>query len=175
MRRPALLLSSILTIAIMVPTAEAAIIDTAAGGGPDHLPQLQANLNEPTHIARDGAGNLYIAVGAFSPCKVYKIDPAGTITHFAGNGEIATPAPFGDGGQARDASLTICGGLAVDATGNLYISDTGHGCAQGNCGIGRVRKVDAATGIITTVAGGGLDSPNKGDGGPAVNAVMRPS
>ncbi len=174
MRHAALLVTSLLTIAIMVPAVQAAIIGTAAGGGPDHLPQLLANLNGPTHIAWDGAGNLYVAVGliervnAFYSCKIYKIDPAGVLTQFAGSGEIDLTIPLPpvvDGIQAKEASLYNCRGLAVDAAGNVYISDSGHD--------GRVRRVDVATGIIATVAGGAPDSPNQGDGGLALGASMR--
>ncbi len=60
---------------------------------------------------------------------------------------IAGSRDFGDGGRALDALFVGVGGLAVDDTGNLYIADTG-----GNC----VRKIDARTGIISTVAGNGL-------------------
>lgn len=76
------------------------------------------------------------------------IDSFGNISTVAGNG---IQGFSGDGGVANGASLSfsaigIAGGLAVDNSGNLYISDTN------NC---RVRKVDAVTHVITTVAGGG--------------------
>jgi hypothetical protein len=69
----------------------------------------------------------------------------------------------GDGGPAADAPLNGPAGVALDAAGNLFITDSGNG---------RVRRVDAMTGVITTVAGtGGFGSG--GDGGPAASALLR--
>jgi DNA-binding beta-propeller fold protein YncE len=56
----------------------------------------------------------------------------------------------GDGGPASEALLNAPAGVAVDAAGNLYIADAGNH---------RVRQVDAQSGVITTVAGGGDDDP----------------
>src|SRR6185436_10806276 len=75
----------------------------------------------------------------------------GLITTFAGNGK---PEFSGDGGPAKDAGLTNSG-IAVDKAGNLFIANSPPGSATG-----RIRRVDAATGIITTVAGGGSDGGN---------------
>ena len=81
----------------------------------------------------------------------------GQISTIAGNG---TAAFAGDGGAAASASLKVPKGLAFDQDGNLYIADSGNY---------RVRKVTAATGIISTVAGTGSAAVS-GDGGPGVNA-----
>ena len=84
----------------------------------------------------------------------------GIITTVAGNGTIV--AGLGDGGQATDAEL---GGFGVflNSTGNIFIADIGND---------RIRKVDAGTGIITTVAGGGRPSDRIGDGGLATEAML---
>lgn len=84
---------------------------------------------------------------------------AQTITTVAGTG---VPSFSGDGGPATLASLSDIDGMATDAAGNLYIVDSGSN---------RIRRVDAGTGIITTVAGTGLGSFS-GDGGPATLAAF---
>ncbi len=75
-----------------------------------------------------------------------------TIDTVAGNG---TPGFAGDGDRATAAQLNAPAGLAVDGAGNLYIADTGNH---------RIRKVDAATGDMTTMAGtdapGALNAPS---------------
>ena len=83
----------------------------------------------------------------------------GVITTVAGDG---TSGSSGDGGPATSASLNTPIGVAVDASGNLFIADTGNN---------RIRRVDAATGVITNVAGDGT-SGFSGDGGPATSATL---
>jgi sugar lactone lactonase YvrE len=109
-------------------------------------------------VAVDAAGNLYIAdTGNF---RVRKVSAAtGVITTVAGNG---TEGYSGDGGAATSAEVSLLGGLAVDAAGNLYIADEGNSC---------IREVMASTGVITTVAGNGTPGYS-GDGGPAVSAAL---
>ena len=109
---------------------------------------------QPTGLALDAAGNLYVAdTGNHRICK---IDPTGTITTIAGTGEQGFS---GDGGPAVAAQLASPKGVALDATDNLYIADTGNL---------RIRKVDS-TGTITTIAGTG-ERGFSGDGGPAIMA-----
>ncbi len=115
---------------------------------------VNAELDSPSAVAVDAAGNVYIAEEGNH--VVRKVDAAGTITTVAGNGSAGFS---GDGGPARSAMLDAPGGLAVDGAGNLYIADSGSG---------RIRKV-AAGGTITRVAGNGVQG-FAGDGGPAVNA-----
>ena len=69
----------------------------------------------------------------------------------------------GDGGAATSASLYYPAGVAVDGSGNLFIADSSNQ---------RVRRVDAATGVITTVAGNGTLDGFTGDGGPATSASL---
>ncbi len=81
------------------------------------------------------------------------------ITTVAGCGSCSA---LGDGGQATDASLSLFGSIALDRSGNIYIADGNHN---------RIRKVNASTGIITTVAGTGI-AGFSGDNGPATNAQL---
>ncbi len=110
----------------------------------------------PLGIAADGAGNLYVAecLGA----RVRKITPAGMIMTVAGNG---VSGYGGDGGPAISAQLACPHGVAVDASGTLYIADTGNH---------RLRKV-GPDGTISTIAGNGVQGFS-GDGGPAINAQL---
>jgi sugar lactone lactonase YvrE len=132
-------------------------ITTFAGGGPGiNGPSGRATdafLNNPTGVAVDGQGNVYIA----DSYRVYQVTPGGTLTLFAGTGGNGFS---GDGGPATAAEVQPYG-LAVDRQGNLYIADNGNR---------RVRKVNPA-GTITTIAGNGT-SGNAGDGGLATKAQL---
>ncbi len=114
-----------------------------------------ARLNGPVGVAVDSTGNLYIADVGNN--RIRKVTAAGTITTVAGNG---VQGYFGDGSSAMNAELNNPYGVAVDGSGNLYISDSLND---------RIRKVAAGTGIITTVAGSG-SAGYSGDKGPAINA-----
>ena len=92
-------------------------------------------------ICRDPAGNIYVGDGA---SKIKKIDPiTGLLYNFAGT---ATPGYSGDGGPDTNATLNINYGLCSDNSGNIYIADYINAV---------IRKVNSATGIITTFTGGG--------------------
>jgi sugar lactone lactonase YvrE len=116
-----------------------------------------AELNTPDGVNFDAAGNLYIADVVNNVIR--KVDTAGKITTVAGNG---TGGFSGDGGPATAAELHGPFGVTPDAAGNLYIQDTLNA---------RIRRVDAATGIITTIAGNGTFGLS-GDGGPATAAEV---
>jgi sugar lactone lactonase YvrE len=109
----------------------------------------------PGAIVIDPSGSIYLA----DPTKncVRKID-TGQMATVAGNGNAAYS---GDGGPAPYAQLNSPSGLALDSSGNLYISDTANNC---------IRKVDPS-GIITTIAGNGTKGFS-GDGGPAISAQL---
>ncbi len=107
-------------------------------GGPAPL----ASIYSPMSVALDGAGNLYIA--EFGGNRIRRVDhQTGVITTMAGTGM----AGFGgDGGLATSAAINRVAGIAFDSTGDLYFADFGNN---------RVRRIDAQTGIVTTVAGNG--------------------
>src|SRR5206468_1926709 len=139
------------------------LISPVAGNGSpafagDGGAATSASLNGPVAVALDASGNLYVADQGNH--RIRKVAAAtGIITTVAGNG-INTFA--GDGGAATSASLSHPNGVALDAGGNLYIADLGNE---------RIRKVVAATGIVTTVAGNGVFG-FAGDGGAATNASL---
>jgi YVTN family beta-propeller protein len=138
------------------------IITTIAGIGSDGYSgdgglAVNAELNQPLGVTVDGAGNLYIADAHNEVIR--KIDAvSGIITTVAGNG---VPGYSGDGGLATGAQLFFPFRVAVDGAGNLFIADDNN----------RIRRVDAGTGIITTVAGNGT-AGFSGDGGWATNAQL---
>ena len=117
-----------------------------------------ASLYYPVGVAVDGSGNLFIA--DTQNHRVRQVDATGVITTVAGNGTLWFS---GDGGAATSASLFYPSGVALDGSGNLFISDGGNQ---------RVRRVDAATGVITTVAGNGTSDDFSGDGGPATSVRL---
>ncbi len=130
---------------------------TEANYGGDGGPATTAQLNAPQGLAVDSAGNLYIADSGNS--RIRKVAANGAITTVAGNG---TPGYTGNGGPATNAELRFPRGVAVDASGSLYIADTANS---------RIRKV-AANGTIATVAGSAFSNGLFGDGGPATSASL---
>ena len=127
------------------------------GHGGDGGPATDAALNAPSSVAVDAAGSLYVSDRQNH--RVRMVNAAGIITTVAGTGRQGFG---GDGGPASEALLSFPGGIAVDASGNLHIADTGNQ---------RVRTVNVR-GIISTVAGTG-DWEHGGDGGPATEAGLR--
>jgi sugar lactone lactonase YvrE len=121
----------------------------------DGGPATAAGLYNPVAVAIDASGNLYIADQGNEVIR--KVDASGTITTFAGS----SGGYSGDGGPATDAQLNNPAGVAVDASGNVYIADEFNA---------RIRKVNAA-GIITTIAGNGTLGFS-GDSGPATLAEL---
>jgi sugar lactone lactonase YvrE len=157
------ILSSIVLIAssVIANGQTTDIISTFAGGGPNAVPALGANLQYPTNTAVDSSGNYYIVEGGEGgqQHRVFKVSSTGTLTVLAGTG---FPGYGGDGGPATAAQLYYPSAVAVDSSGNVYIADTYNL---------RIRKVTASTGIITTVAGNG-GGGYSGDGGPATSATI---
>jgi len=131
-----------------------------AGGGStlgDGGPATAAQLTILQGIALDQSGNLFIADGGAHRIRKVNLS-TGIITTVAG---IGTPGFSGDGGPATQAQLRYPWGVALDSAGNLYIADFYNQ---------RIRRVAAATGLISTIAGGG--SSGSGDGGLASNATV---
>ena len=131
-----------------------------AGFGGDGAAAVSAQLRSPDGVAVDGSGNLYIA-DTWNH-RIRKVTAStGAISTVAGSG---TAGFGGDGGSATAAAarLSFPQGVAVDGSGNLYIADTYNL---------RIRKVDASTGAISTVAGSGFLGYN-GDRCAAVSALL---
>ena len=130
--------------------------NVSAGHSGDGGAATNASLTNPSGVAFDAFGNLYIA--DHGNRRIRKVDTSGIITTVAGNGR---PTYSGDGGAATNASLYNPSGVAFDVSGNLYIADYSNS---------RIRKVDT-NGIITTVAGKSVNGFS-GDGGAATNASL---
>ncbi len=137
------------------------IIQTIAGSGKpgysgDGEPGTNAQLNSPAAVAVSASGNVYIADRDNG--RVRMVDTSGSITTVAGT---ANANGIGDGGAAVAAGLVAPQGVAMDAAGDLFISDTGHN---------RIREV-FPNGTIVTVAGNGTCC-YAGDGGPAASGLL---
>ena len=145
-------------------TYQPGVIATVAGTGGrgysgDGGPAPAALLSEPFMCTFDAAGNLYIAE-AMNHC-VRRVDAiTGVITTIAGTG---AEGYSGDGGPATTATFNQPYSLQVDANGDVYVVDRLNFV---------IRRIDAATGIITTVAGTG-ESGYGGDRGPGTQAQFR--
>lgn len=140
--------------------AQAGGVYTVAGGGTstaEGVPATTARINTSSGIGVDHAGNIYL--GEYGGCKVRMINAStGIIRTIAGT----TCGFSGDGGPAATAQISAILGIWLDVSDNVYIADGGNN---------RIRKVDATTGIITTLAGGGSATA---DGVPATSASINP-
>jgi sugar lactone lactonase YvrE len=143
------------------------------GGGPgdnaSHVPAERALLNQPKSIAvytRGGTTSVYVADSRNQRLRI--IDADGIIDAVAGNGR----ADFaGDGGPPAEASFRMQelnenpepgGSITADADGRLYLADTFNN---------RIRLIDLAKGMVSTIAGNGARGSG-GDGGPALAAAL---
>lgn len=130
--------------------------------GGDGGPAMAAGLNEPAAVAVSASGTLYIADQSNN--RVRAVDLSTGIIHtVAGTGESAYN---GDGMQATNASLAGPSGVAVGSDGTLYIADTFNG---------RIRAVNPATGVISTVVGDGGEYRYQGAVEPPSSSLSRPS
>jgi len=119
----------------------------------------QSSIFLPFGVAIDGAGDVYLADSSNN--RIRRVDAnSGIITTVAGNGNIGST---GDGGPATAATLSGPSSVALDPAGNLYIADSGNNI---------IRRIDAFTGIITTVAGSRSLHGYSGDNGPALQASL---
>ncbi len=163
---------------VRVVNAASGIITTVAGGGTGGVGGLAtaAQLQGPCGVVLDSAGDIFLSDtcmeasggggggggggGYGSPSNmIWRVDAlTGIITSVAGGGSSG----LGDGGPATSALLNVPVGLAIDASGDIFLADSGNN---------RIRRVDAVTGIITTVAGNGT-AGFAGDGGLATAASL---
>ncbi len=156
----ALVLGAAAVVPALVPVTAGAVsvapdqIVTLAGSTVDTEP---TRINHPRTAAVDNAGNVYFTDTDNN--MIRRVDPSGHVTNIAGNG---TAGFSGDNGPATSASIWRPHGVAVDNKGHVFIADSPNH---------RIRRVDLASGIITTVAGNG-QSGYAGDGGPAVLARL---
>lgn len=123
----------------------------------DGGPATEAKMTHPFGICFDASDNMYIA-DTENHCYRRVDSKTGIITTIAGNGEQGAA---GDGGPAKDTQFTFFGALVYDREGNLLLTSLD----------GRIRKIDARTQIITTIAGKG-ERGFSGDSGPALEAQM---
>ena len=136
------------------------VITTIAGNGTagfdgDAGPAISAELNFPTSVAFDSAGNLFISDA--TNYRIRKVGTDGTITTVAGNGSAGSG---GDGGSPLSASLGYPTSIVLNANDNLLISDSSNH---------RIRRVDFALTIPTLIS----LSPASGGQGGTVNLVLQ--
>ena len=155
-------LSAIATgpLSVLVPGT----INTIAGNyfwvySGDGILATKASIFLPLDAVEDGAGNIYLSDS--NNQRIRRVDGVtGLISTIAGNGSSGYS---GDGGPATSAMLNSPSGLALDGAGNLYFSDSGNQI---------VRRIDAVSGVITTVAGVPQTVGYTGNGGRATSATL---
>lgn len=157
MTRRARLLIAIVPLVFALRASAQPLLTYAGGGTDDGKLAIEVAFQRLKNVAVDTFGNVFVVDAESS--TVRRIDAAsGLISTVAGTGRQGFG---GDGGPGSRASLSSPAGVAVDSLGNVYLSDRDSG---------RVRRVDAATGTIQTIAGGGNPADGVGDGGPATAA-----
>ena len=139
-------------------------IDTLAGDGElnfraDGVPAIQAPIFLPYGVIVDPLGNIYLS--DTNNNRIRRVDvQTGLIATIAGNG---TSGYSGDGGLATQATISQPGGLTMDGAGNIYFADSGNDI---------VRRIDAVSGIVTTIAGVPVTQGYSGDGVAATSANL---
>ena len=118
-----------------------------------------ASFITPGYASTDNFGNLIVTDGYAHVIR--KVNAMGIVTTIAGNG---TSGYSGDGGPAVDAKLNGPYGIVIDKQNSIIFAEYGNGV---------IRKIDGATGIISTIVGCGIQGFG-GDGGPAINAKLVP-
>ena len=168
-------------ITVVGVTIQPGTIATVAGTGAegylgDGGPATSAELNSPAYVAIDAVGNLYLADYSNNVVRVVNTQSSaisvarttiqpGDIATVAGGGKGCSGQTdsVGDNCPATSAVLNSPVAVILDGAGNVYICEF-YGL--------RVRRVDATTAVITTVAGDGFWLDKSGDGGLAINAEL---
>jgi len=153
-------MQKILLILLLLPVfAQGQIITTIAGGGTGGLgdggPATAAIVSNPGGVVFGKDSSLYVT----TQTRIRKIDRYGIISTIAGTGVAGYG---GDGGPATAAKLNWADGITVDTFGNILFSDFFNFA---------IRKIDIATGVITTICGNGIQAYT-GDNGPASSAQL---
>ena len=143
--------------------AKTGLITTIAGTGTagyngDGIAATSAELNFPSAVHFDAAGDLFIVDAGNNRIREVNAK-TGLISTVVGTG---TAGYNGDGIAATSAELNFPLDITFDSSGNLYITDSGNN---------RVREVNASTGLISTIAGTGTAGYN-GDGISAASAEL---
>ena len=157
------ILAGLFVAAVVLPAQQYTITTVAGIGGNqadygDGTPATQSGVYQPTRVAVDSSGNIYIVELLAQTIREVTASN-GDINLFAGTGTYGFQ---GDNGPAVQAELSDIHGIAVDSKGNVYISDTGNE---------RIRVIYASNGNINTVAGNGTFGYT-GDGGAATSAEL---
>lgn len=152
-----LLALSMIAVLTTGALADRVVLVAGEGEGEDGGPAKKAAMGQPFGIDFDSHGNLYIA--DFTEHRVRKVDSQGIITTIAGTGKKGFA---GDGGPALQAEFNGMHDLVVGPNDDVFVADSYNL---------RVRKIDAKTGVITTVAGTGVKGVS-GDGGPGDKAGL---
>jgi streptogramin lyase len=168
MNRPsfsAALAGLLLAFLPQTPTLQAAgwRIETFAGNGKqgfsgDGGPATSAQIDNPFGVVRGPDGAIWFC--EYTGQRIRRVAPDGTISTIAGSGKKGYS---GDGGPALDATFNLPHEIRFDRAGNVYVVDMANHA---------VRRIDAQTRLITTIAGGGAQGYS-GDGGPATSAQLK--
>ena len=148
-----LVLASLPGAFVLIPSLRAQSIHTVAGGGPNDIAATSANLVQPSGVAIDSLNNLYVV--SPNQNRVFKVGASGVMTVVAGRGTMGFS---GDAGRASDAELYNPQGIALDASGNLYIADTVNErirVVNMQPAPIKVAGVNIQPGCIATIAGNG--------------------
>jgi DNA-binding beta-propeller fold protein YncE len=145
-------------VALLAAGVAKTALVAGGGSGGDGVPANAAKLEKPFAITFDSAGNMY--VGEYEGCRVLKVDSTGILTTLAGTGEKGFA---GDGGPAIAARFNRIHDIVTGPDGALYVADSSNR---------RIRKIDLATGVVTTFAGTGAGKIATGEQGPADKAAL---
>jgi streptogramin lyase len=156
--KPRWLVALLSLVPLLAFAKEWRIANLAGTGTPRGENAPDGSITDPYGLVRGPDGALWFC--EHDGHRISRLAPDGTITVIAGTG---TKGYSGDGGPAVSATLNLPHELRFGPDGALYVADTGNNV---------IRRIDVATGIITTFAGTGAKGYG-GDGGPAAQATFR--